>query len=134
MDERMRFVSACLENELSMTELCRQFGISRETGYKWLRRYEAFGPGGLSERPRSPGTHPNATADSVLDALREIRAERPTYGPKKLLIIFRRRYPRVQAPAKYDQKLLRSEDTRLNSSHQIISYAVFCLKKKKKQK
>ena len=99
MDERMRFVSACVENELSMTELCRQFGISRETGYKWLHRYEAVGFAGLTEQSRSPSTHPNATAESVLDALREIRAQRPTYGPKKLLIVFRRRHPKMLAPA-----------------------------------
>lgn len=43
MSERVKFVAAQLRCEDSFTDLCRDFGISRKTGYKWLRRYEADG-------------------------------------------------------------------------------------------
>jgi transposase-like protein len=50
MDERLRFIAACGEEQLSMAELCRQWGISRKTGYKWLQRYNELGPSGLEQR------------------------------------------------------------------------------------
>ena len=50
MDERLQFVSACVAGEETMACLCRQFGISRKTGYKWLRRYESDGAAGLADR------------------------------------------------------------------------------------
>jgi putative transposase len=54
MDERMRFIGYVLSGEASMTELCEAFSISRKTGYKWVARYEEFGPAGLEERPSVP--------------------------------------------------------------------------------
>ena len=47
MDERVRFIAAVKTGALSMVELCERFGVSRKTDYKWLSRYEAFGPAGL---------------------------------------------------------------------------------------
>ncbi|MBS2032214.1 MAG: helix-turn-helix domain-containing protein [Deltaproteobacteria bacterium] len=48
--EKVRFIAACSE-EPNLAEVCRRFGISRKTGYKWLARYEALGIDGLKERP-----------------------------------------------------------------------------------
>ena len=53
MDERMRFVLACEAGEESFSELCRGYGVSRKTGYKWLDRYRALGPVGLVDRSRA---------------------------------------------------------------------------------
>ena len=52
MDERMRFVLSCAAGEESFSQLCRGYGVSRRTGYKWLDRYRAFGPVGLVDRGR----------------------------------------------------------------------------------
>ena len=57
MDERMRFVVAASEDEAVMTEVCAEFGISRQTGYKWLARYGAEGAEGLQDRSRAPIRH-----------------------------------------------------------------------------
>jgi transposase-like protein len=43
MDQRVRFISEYLDRHFSVAEICRQFNISRKTGYKWLTRYEAYG-------------------------------------------------------------------------------------------
>ena len=67
MDERLQFVSACVADEETMACLCRQFGIFRKTGYKWLRRYESEGAAGLAERSRAPRSHPNAVSAVALD-------------------------------------------------------------------
>jgi putative transposase len=50
MDERLRFVAACLAQEDTMVELCAAFGILRKTGYKWLARYREGG----AALPRAP--------------------------------------------------------------------------------
>ena len=65
MSERVKFIAAYLEYEASFTDLCQDFGVSRKTGYKSIRRYEAEGPSALEERSRAPHAHPNAVpADS----------------------------------------------------------------------
>lgn len=85
MDERMRFIVRCGEVGPSFTELCREFGISRKTGYKWVERYNAKGPSGLEPRPTVAAVHPNALAVGVVSALVLARKEHPFWGPKKLL-------------------------------------------------
>ena len=71
MDERIRFVVAASRGERSLAAVCREFGISRPTGYHWLRRYrEAGSVTGMEEhsrRPRrSPGKIPEATVDQIV--------------------------------------------------------------------
>ena len=58
MDERLRFVARLLDGE-KMASLCREFGISRKTGYKIFNRYKDEGLRGLEDRARSPYRHPN---------------------------------------------------------------------------
>ena len=53
MDERLRFVARLLDGE-KMAPLCREFGISRKTGYKIFNRYKEDGLRGLEDRPRRP--------------------------------------------------------------------------------
>src|SRR5437870_9556207 len=52
MDEKTAFIAECLRGELPMTALCERYGISRDTGYRLLRRYREEGPGGLEPRVR----------------------------------------------------------------------------------
>ena len=85
VEERLRFVAAYLDGVGTMTELAAEYGISRETGYVWVRRYAAEGPAGLYDRSRRPHRVGNATAQAVIDALIEARRRHPTWGPKKLL-------------------------------------------------
>ena len=60
MDQRVQFVADWLSGDYTKSELCAWYGISRPTGDKWIRRYEAAGVAGLEERSRAPHTHPNA--------------------------------------------------------------------------
>ena len=52
MDQKLQFVSLFLNREQSMTELCKLFGISRKTGYKWLDRYDHQGIDGLKDHSK----------------------------------------------------------------------------------
>src|SRR5215213_6463045 len=93
MDERLQFVADVRRELEEVAVLCRRYGISRKTGYKWLARYAADGPAAFRERSHRPHTCPHETAPDAADALYELRHRHPTWGPKKLLAILARRRP-----------------------------------------
>lgn len=99
MNERLIFVAEIQRSERSMTQLCEDFGISRKTGYKWWRRYEAAGVDGLKERLRAPLSHPNAVKAAVVGLLLQARQQHPSWGPEKLLHWLAPRHPHVCWPA-----------------------------------
>ena len=80
----MDFVLIAQEQYVSMSEVCRQFGISRKTGYKWLRRYEAEGLAGLANRSCCPHKHPLAVSGETVLSVIRLRQAHPFWGPKKL--------------------------------------------------
>ncbi len=92
MDQRVRFIAEYLKGYIPFSELCLQFTISRNTGYKWVKRYEEGGSSGLVDRSRRPHTSPYATDTAVVEALVQTRTKHPTWGPKKLLETLRPRY------------------------------------------
>jgi transposase InsO family protein len=99
MEERRMFIEAVRRRDGTMRELCRAFEISRKTGYKWWRRYEAEGLSGLAERSRAPRRHSNAVGVDVLDLLTELRRSRPYWGPRKLLANLVPKWPDLVFPA-----------------------------------
>jgi transposase InsO family protein len=99
MDERMRFVIRHKDGE-SMACLCREFGISRKTGYKILERYEQCGVEGLSDRTRRPFRYANQLPEQVEAAIVAARREKPTWGARKIRERLLRRLPHaVKVPA-----------------------------------
>lgn len=100
MDERRLFVKDYWRGTFSMATLCRRYGISRKTGYKWIGRFEEDGPAGLEDRSRRPRSSPTATPRSIVEPILELRGRHPTWGAKKLLSILERRSPRVDWPAR----------------------------------
>src|ERR1700733_3044570 len=84
MYQRLKFIAAVNESELSFAALCREHTISRKTGYKWCARYEALGPRGLEDGDPGKHTCPNAIPDAMRDRICEVRKEHPSWGPEKL--------------------------------------------------
>ena len=99
MDQKTQFIADYLRGELSMTELCQMYGISRGTGYKFVSRYLDKGPGALEERSRNP-SHPNQTPEHIVQAILEMRRRHPSWGAKKLLPRLAKRYPRWDLPSR----------------------------------
>jgi putative transposase len=99
MEEKLRFVYEYERDEQSMTELCESFGVSRETGYVWLRRYRAQGLGGLLELNRGARRHPNQTAAAIEQAVLELRGAHMRWGPRKLKRVLARDQPGRGWPA-----------------------------------
>lgn len=98
MDERMLLMSALLEGEKPLAELCREFGVSRKTAYKWLARYNELGPSGLCDRSRAPLSHPSRVDSIVLEALLQARRAHEHWGARKILAWLARKQPELDLP------------------------------------
>jgi len=99
VEERMRFVLRIKDGE-SMASLCREFGISRVTGYKIYERYEECGLEGLTDRARRPYRYANQLPPQVEAMIVAARHERPTWGARKIRERLLRKLPsEVKVPA-----------------------------------
>ena len=100
MDLKTQFVADYLRQILSVSELSRQYNISRKTAYKWIDRYTEGGSSGLVDRSRRPRVCPHQTPSELIQALLEARRHHPTWGAKKLLKILSQRQPNSPWPAR----------------------------------
>ena len=84
MSLREEFVTLARQEGANRRELCRRFGISAQTGYKWLARFAQQGAAGLADRSRSPLHSPAATQSSLQQAALALRREHPAWGGRKI--------------------------------------------------
>jgi putative transposase len=98
MDERLRFVARLLEGE-KMAVLCREFEISRKTGYKIFTRYKDCGLEGLTDRSRRPYRQANRLAFQIEKIIIQLKREHPSWGAPKLRERLRRLHGDIQLPA-----------------------------------
>src|ERR1700720_2766217 len=94
MDERLKFIARLLDGE-KMAGLCRQFGISRKTGYKILTRYNEIGLEGLTDRSR----HANHLPFQIETRIVRLKQDKPSWGAPKIRERLARLYPDVHTPA-----------------------------------
>ena len=100
MDERVRFVARLLEGE-KMVTLCREFAISRKTGYKIFDRYKEFGLEALTDRSRRPWRYANQLPQQVETAIVNLKQEKPHWGARKIRERLLRRFScEVKVPAR----------------------------------
>lgn len=98
MDERLKFVARLLSGE-KMTPLCREFGISRVTGYKIFERYKACGLDGLNDRSRRPYRHANRLPFQIERSILGLKKDYPGWGAPKIRDKLIRQYPMLKPPA-----------------------------------
>lgn len=97
--QRWRFLKLWRANKTALAELCRRFGISRKTAYKWIARFELEGRRGLHDRSRrAHGIHNRPTA-RWLARVRGLRARHPTWGARKLQAVLRKHYGQQSVPS-----------------------------------
>lgn len=99
MDERVRFVAEWLCGDLSRTELCERYGISRKTGYKWASRYACAGASGLAQRSHAPLEHGRATPADLVEKIVELRRARPSWGSRKIVAKLGMLHPQLAWPS-----------------------------------
>jgi putative transposase len=98
MDERLRFVARLREGE-KMAVLCREFDISRKTGYKIYSRYKDYGLKGLTDRSRRPYRHANQLPVQIEQLIVQLKQEHPSWGAPKIREKLRRRHSDISLPA-----------------------------------
>lgn len=84
MSQREEFAVLASSDGANVSQLCRRFGVSRKTGYKWLSRYSAQGAAGLADRSRRPLEPAGQTRDEVEQRVLALRREHPAWGGRKL--------------------------------------------------
>jgi hypothetical protein len=82
MDERLKFIARRLDGE-RMAGLCREFGISRKTGYKIFSRYNEIGLEGLTDRSRRPYRHANQLPTQIETLIVRLKQDKPSWGRPK---------------------------------------------------
>ncbi len=94
MSQRLEFVTLAQSEETNIRELCRRFGISPTTGYKWLGRFRGSGIAGLAELARRPHNSPGRTPSEIEGAVLQVRDDHPAWGGRKLRawLLARRRH------------------------------------------
>jgi transposase InsO family protein len=96
----MQFIGDYLRGVFSISELSREYQISRKTAYKWIDRYKASGAPALMDQSRRPHHFPNATAAELVQALLTKRRRHPHWGAKKLLDLLSKAQPDLRWPAR----------------------------------
>lgn len=100
MDERLRFVARLLDGD-GMSEVCREFGISRKTGYKIFNRYRAHGLEALSDRTRRPVRYANQLPPQIEQQIVTFKREKPHWGARKIRELLVRRLDQdIRIPAR----------------------------------
>ena len=96
---REEFVEQAISGRYPVAALCNAYGISEKTGHKWLNRFKEEGRPGLSDRSRAPHETPHKISLEVRRAILALREKHPTWGPKKLRVVLRRKVPEKHWPA-----------------------------------
>ena len=92
MNERLKFIVRLLEGE-SMTDLCKEFGVSRKTGYKFKERYESCGIDGVKDLSKIPLNHPLKTPYFVESLILNTKDEFKTWGAPKIKAYLEKKHP-----------------------------------------
>jgi putative transposase len=98
MDERLRFVARLLEGE-KMAVLCREYDVSRKTGYKLFSRYKEQGFEGLTDRSRRPYRQGCRLPEAIESLILGLKHEHPSWGAPKIREKIRRKNLEIQLPA-----------------------------------
>jgi putative transposase len=99
VDQRTEFVLRALRNAEVFGDLCREFGISRKTGYKWKERFLQDGLGGLGDQSRRPDSSPNEVSEAMVCRIVKLKVDHPSWGARKLRAILERTTPPSALPS-----------------------------------
>lgn len=97
--ERINFINDWIAKKGSVSGLCATYGITRETGHLWIRRFKQGGYPALEDRSKAAHSHPNETLADICALIVAARRDHPTWGPKKLRPLLQRCHPGIELPA-----------------------------------
>lgn len=100
VEQRKEFIQEYLAGKAdSFKSLCQKYGISEKTGHKWKNRFFEYGYAGLCDRSRAPENSPSKLDEDTVIRLIKLRTAHPTWGPKKIAVLYQKAYPEEQVPS-----------------------------------
>ena len=106
IEERLQFAILAKRGQQSFKSLCAEFGISRQTGYTWKKRFQDGGARELTDRSRRPKQSPRRTSATVEAAVVEARQKWPDWGAPKLAKILEEQDPPVKVDVRTVHRIL----------------------------
>jgi putative transposase len=107
MDQRIEFYCKALRGG-NFRALCREYGISAKTGYKWQERFLRDGANGMVEESRPPRSHPESLTEEELCRMVGLKLAHPNWGPRKIRELYHRRHGRAASESSFKRVLERS--------------------------
>ena len=98
MDQRTKFAQEAMHTD-SLSALCREYGISRPTGYKWITRYKALGASGMEDQSRAPKQNKNALSENIVCEIVLLKRSHSKWGPAKIRELYRRKHKDKELPS-----------------------------------
>jgi len=99
VDQRAEFVHRALTETIPFSELCKEYNISRKTGYKWKQRFLENGYNGLSNLSTRPHSNSNQLSEDIVIKILQIKWAHPSWGARKIQSIFEKSYPLLDVPS-----------------------------------
>jgi transposase InsO family protein len=99
VDQRTEFVLRVLRNVERFGDLCREFGVSRKTGYKWKERFLRDGLSGLADKSRRPNTAPHEIGETMVCQVIKLKLAHPGWGARKLRAVLERTASKDDLPS-----------------------------------
>jgi len=99
MEQKVLFIKMHQSGDYTMTALCNRFGISRTTGHKLVKRFEAEGESCLRENSRAPRSTPHKTPKNMENAIIKLRIKHPDWGARKLRVLLEKKNLKENIPS-----------------------------------
>ena len=99
VDQRTEFVLRACRNVERFGDLCREFGVSRKTGYKWKERFLRNGLSGLSDHSRRPNSAPDEINETMVCQIVKLKLAHPGWGARKLRVVLERTVSQAELPS-----------------------------------
>jgi putative transposase len=99
MDQRTEFAQRAISGTDSFSDVCRDFGISRKTGYKWKERFLENGAKGMGDHSRRPNNSPNEVSEAIVCRIVKLRMAHPNWGARKLRTVLERTISQDDLPS-----------------------------------
>jgi transposase InsO family protein len=107
LNQRTEFVLRAVGEE-KFADLCREYEVSRKTGYKWVQRFMQRGRAGLADESRRPHHHAKELAEEVVCEIVRLKKLKPSWGPKKIRAVYGRKHDEVPSESSFKRVLDRA--------------------------
>jgi putative transposase len=119
MEQRVEFVLRALRTE-NFRALCREYGISAKTGYKWQERFLRLGLGGMEEESRRPHSHAEQLGEAEVCAIIGLKMAHPRWGPRKIRELYLRQHGAVASESSFKRVLERAGLTEKRGRRRVV--------------